>query len=135
MPRPGGRRQGTPGRNYQNRTDLAVARAPQTGTSTAATGGYLPPGGYRPPPGTEEPTTTNAVLRPTPDQVPRLDDPTARPNEPLTAGLATGPGAGPEALGPMPQSPDVMRVQAAYLNNPTPELRRTLFWLYGQGAL
>jgi len=33
-----------------------------------------------------------------PGEVPTLSDPTARPNEPLTTGLSTGPGAGPEAL-------------------------------------
>jgi len=34
-----------------------------------------------------------------PDDSPNLTDPTTRPSEPVTAGLATGPGAGPEALG------------------------------------
>jgi hypothetical protein len=29
-----------------------------------------------------------------------LNQPTARPNEPVTAGLSTGPGPGPEVLGP-----------------------------------
>jgi hypothetical protein len=31
--------------------------------------------------------------------------PTERPNEPVTAGLPTGPGAGPEALSTGPQAP------------------------------
>jgi len=31
----------------------------------------------------------------TPDMVPSLTDPTQRPNEPLTAGLPSGPGPGP----------------------------------------
>jgi hypothetical protein len=35
----------------------------------------------------------------TPDDSPMLTDPTQRPGEPVTAGLATGPGAGPEAMG------------------------------------
>jgi hypothetical protein len=130
MPRPGGRRQGQPGRSYSNRTDLAMARAPQQGTNTAAAGGYHPPAGT-------EASADRIAPQPTvtPDMVPKLDDPTATPGRPLTAGLMVGPGPGPEAMGPRPIAPDVMRVQAAYLNNPSPELRRTILWLYGQGAL
>jgi hypothetical protein len=41
----------------------------------------------------------------TPDQVPSLSAPTARPNEPVTTGLPTGPGAGPEAVPMGPQAP------------------------------
>src|SRR4051812_37148411 len=33
-----------------------------------------------------------------PQVIPSLTAPTTRPNEPLTAGLATGPGGGPEML-------------------------------------
>ena len=35
----------------------------------------------------------------TPDMVPSLTDPTQRPDEPLTSGLASGPGPGPSSLG------------------------------------
>ena len=45
--------------------------------------------------------------------LPPLDGPTARPDEPLTHGLATGPGAGPEAL----QPPDPRIGIAAVLNS------------------
>lgn len=39
---------------------------------------------------------------------PTLSDPTQNPNEPVTAGLASGPGPGPEALNmPNPQQQDV----------------------------
>ena len=69
-----------------------------------------------------------AVLR-HPDQVPRLDDPSARPDEPLTHGLSLGAGAGPEALGPMPVNPAVQTIAAAYNANPTPELRRAMMYL------
>ena len=34
--------------------------------------------------------------------LPSLDAPTARPGEPVTTGLSTGPGAGPEVLGAPP---------------------------------
>jgi len=82
----GGRRQGTPGKGYSNRTDLNVQRAPQSGTQTAAGGGLqaapapaAPPQG---PPGL------------TPDQTPSVMDP-GHPAIPLQDGLATGPGNGP----------------------------------------
>lgn len=56
-----------------------------------------------------------------PDEVPNLSDPSARPNEPLTTGLPSGPGAGPEILGPMMETDPVRRaLQAmveAYPNN------------------
>lgn len=71
----------------------------------------------------------------TPDQVPKLDDPTGRPNEPLTAGLDMGAGAGPEAIGPLPPNPAIQNVQAAYLANPTPQLRRVLARLRSEGLL
>jgi hypothetical protein len=63
------------------------------------------------------------------DEVPNLSDPTQRPNEPVTAGLASGPGAGPEALGPMPPSPtDPVRqaIEALMMINPNPDLVRIL---------
>lgn len=44
------------------------------------------------------PTPQSPIPGMGPGEVPSLLDPTARPNEPLTAGLSTGPGAGPEAL-------------------------------------
>ncbi len=118
MAQRGGRRQGTPGKGYTNRTDLAVDRAPQQGTVSAATGGS----------GMEPQTFT------TPDQVPRLDDPTARPDEPLTTGLSLGPGGGPEAIGPMPLNPSIQTIAAAYNANPTPELRRAMMYLRTQSG-
>jgi hypothetical protein len=48
-----------------------------------------------------------------------LNAETARPNEPVTHGLSTGPGAGPEILGG-PQSPagDLMRRMSLETGNP-----------------
>jgi len=114
----GGRRSGTPGKGYSNRTDLLMDRAPQTGTQTAAAGGL--------------PQPAAPVI--TPDMVPKLNDPTARPNEPVTAGLMSGPGAGPSGAF-VPADPIVQKVQAAYMKNPTPELRRALEYLSSKGAL
>lgn len=82
MPR-GGARQGTPGKAYSNRTDLMENYDNASGS--AAAGGMSP-----------------ALVGPptrTPDDSPMLMDPTGRPEEPITAGLPTGPGPGPEALG------------------------------------
>jgi hypothetical protein len=88
----GGTRQGTPGVGYSNRSDLLLNRAPQTGTQTAASAGVTPAATPAP----------AAPTGPLPDQIPTLTTPSQRPGEPLTTGLSTGPGAGPEALGSPP---------------------------------
>jgi hypothetical protein len=72
------------------------------------------------PPAAPQPTWTS------PDQIPRLDDPTSRPDEPLTHGLDGGAGPGAEALGVLPGNPMLTSLRGAYLRNPTPELRRAL---------
>ena len=135
MPRPGGARQGTPGRSYSNRTDLNVVRASQSGLSTAAAGGRQPPPQAAPPAAVDGQAGQPPSPMIRPDMVPRLDDPTARPDEPVTAGLATGPGIGPAQMTPTPLPPEVATVQAAYAASPSPELRRTMMWLYSQGVL
>ena len=87
----GGARQGTPGKGYSNRTDLTSR--PDMGQNTAATGGMVAPAPQEPPP-----SLVGTPMR-TPDDSPMLMDPSTRPGEPITAGLSTGPGSGPEALG------------------------------------
>ncbi len=120
MPR-GGRRNGTPGRGYGNRTDLMSA--PDMSKNTAATGGMSAPAAQGPavePAGPMGPAIGA-------DQVPNLFDPTMRPDEPVTAGLSLGPGAGREALGVLPPSPiDPVRqvVEAMMLISPNPDLYR-----------
>jgi hypothetical protein len=87
MPR-GGRRRGTPGKGYSNRTDLGMQyqSADQAGMATPAAGGVeAPPAPPQGPP----------IY---PEDIPNLMDPTARPEEPISAGLSFGPGPGPEAL-------------------------------------
>jgi hypothetical protein len=92
MPR-GGKRQGTPGKAYSNRTDLAAD--PNMDINTAGTGGQrsalVEPaqGGGGPP--MQAPRS--------PDDTPMLADPSQRPNEPLTSGMNAGPGVGTDALG------------------------------------
>ena len=121
----GGRRQGTPGVSYSNRTDLNNSHAPSQGTQTAASAGVRAPAVAQ-----QQPQYSL-----TPDQVPRLDDPSLRPDEPLTSGLDIGPGVGANGVGPMPTNPALLGVQAAYMRNPTPELRRVIARLTAQGLL
>ena len=87
----GGARQGTPGKAYSNRTDLAkdMMPLPEAGTRTPASGGMGQSG---------EEMMKAAQNAPRPiyaDDFPNLKDPTTRPSEPVTAGLPTGPGPGP----------------------------------------
>lgn len=123
MPR-GGRRNGTPGAAYSNRTDLqsvkvapgqqygkgAAQRAaqeavPMAGRPTMPAGGApaAPPTGRPPSPG------------PQPGDLTPLDAPSTRPNEPVTTGLSVGAGAGPEALGPLADKTDGIDDLAQYL--------------------
>ena len=83
MPR-GGQRKGTPGKAYANRTDMGMNYDMQSGSP--ASGGI-------------KPVSPESMQLPVyPDQLPSLSTPTTRPNEPITDGLAIGPGRGPEAL-------------------------------------
>ena len=112
----GGRRQGTPGKSYTNRTDLQQNY--DQSQNTAGTGGMTTGGG-----GGAAPMP---FAGPFPEDIPKLDDPTARPDEPLTTGLDVGPGGDSSVMGLQPVDMNMMRVRAAYMSNPTPELRRVL---------
>lgn len=84
MPR-GGKRQGTPGKAYSNRTDMGMDYNQQGDPmATPAAGGVRAP--QRP------------QIPVYPEDIPNLLDPTQRPAEPVTDGLSMGPGRGPEAL-------------------------------------
>lgn len=128
MPR-GGRRTGTPGQQYANRSDLAQSKLPvkvvtnqpygEAGQQQAAQQaipmasppapgqGLAPPPSAAPPqapqgPGQPAPpqnALTQGVQGPLPGQLTPLTAPTQRPSEPLTTGIASGAGAGPEVLG------------------------------------
>lgn len=94
---------------------LAAQKAlPVSRPATDAMPGPRPTGPGRPP-----------VPTAMPGQMTPLDAPTARPNEPITAGLPVGPGAGPEALGPLGMGgEDVgMELRAIYARYPNEELR------------
>lgn len=117
MPR-GGKRQGTPGKGYTNRTDLGQDYAPVEGTATPASGGVEAPKGQQRPP----------IYA---DDFPNLKDPTTRPNIPVTQGLRSGPGAGPKderrddarqikkwlpLLDPIANDPDVPNSVRSFVN-------------------
>jgi len=85
LPR-GGKRQGTPGKGYSNRTDL------QTDYNNAETSAAS--GGERQPLPQQQP---NQMF---PEDSPMLLDPTNRPDSPITGGLSSGPGVGPEVMDP-----------------------------------
>jgi len=122
MPR-GGKREGTPGKGYSNRTDL---------TSNYASGNAAA-GGMQPQPQQRQ-FMSPAVGA---DEVPSLSDPTMRSGEPVTAGLSVGMGPGSEALGPMPPSrtnPVRTAVQALIAISPNnPDLIRLLNKIDSEG--
>jgi hypothetical protein len=123
MPR-GGKRQGTPGKAYTNRTDMGQNYDMEAGSPAAG--------------GVEAPAAV-PQMGPGPDDVPSLTTPTQRPGEPITSGLSVGAGPGREALtgfdprvqetarlaerwGPMmdiltsdPETPDSVRMLARYI--------------------
>ena len=121
--RPGGARQGTPGTAYPQRTDLqsaepvtvaksqnygeraqqqAAQRAvPIAGPQAAQSAAQAAPQASPSAPPTQPPTPPAQSFPPAPPQGPGVlpwMHPTARPNEPVTAGLPTGPGPGPESM-------------------------------------
>ena len=89
----GGRRSGTPGQSYSNRTDLNQVRAPAGPPQVAPP---PQPGAVSQP---AQPTALGApaTAPPEPGTLGSLL-PTQRPGEPLTHGLPSGPGGGPEVL-------------------------------------
>lgn len=93
----GGPRQGTPGKSYDNRTDLLGNYGQSKPGASPASGGAAAPA----PAGAPAAQPPEAVH---PDTILPLDAPTQRPNEPVTAGLPFGPGAGP----PAPPNRDVL---------------------------
>lgn len=135
MPR-GGKRKGTPGVPYPNRSDLAsppkVATGKAYGERQAALE-RLERAPIRKDAGGSQPTTpaTGGTAGPTPvppQPMPLgLDAPTQFPGRPVTHGLATGPGAGPEVLdqfGPANGMSEVgAYLRALYLKFPNDDVR------------
>lgn len=130
----GGRRQGAPGAQYPNRSDMAQAPRAVPGQTYGQAGAQLaaqqavplprqaPAGaGAGSSPGTQ--SSAGAPLTP-------MDAPTQRPGEPLTAGIPSGAGPGPEVLG-MGQPNPIDEIRAMYAANPNDDLRRLLAYLDG----
>lgn len=82
-----------------------------------------PPQGAPPSAGASNPQTIQAATGWTPPTH-NLTGPTQRPQEPVTTGIASGPGGGPEALpsNNQPQAPDPLVTGLAVLNTiPNPD--------------
>jgi len=116
----GGARTGTPGKSYSNRTDLNTAKplaataspgqaygmagsqlAAQKAVPMAPGPPMAPPAPSPAPPGPGPqpgPPMAGPPPTPGPGELPALMRPSERPNEPVTHGAASGPGAGPEAM-------------------------------------
>lgn len=131
----GGKRQGRAGALYQNRSDLALgprlpAQAP-TGQAYGVAGGQR--AAQQAVPLRAVPTAASAQqstpLAP-PPPVP-LDAATQHPNEPLTAGAPSGPGPGPEVLGPGMQDGSADELRALYVRFPSNDLRALIEALDG----
>lgn len=116
MPRTGrgGAREGTPGTAYGNRTDLNAAMPVQTATGQGYGEAGMQKAAQRAIPVAPQQVSVAAPQAPAQaapttitGQMPQLpaypgelkyDHPTDHPDEPITAGLPFGEGAGPEAL-------------------------------------
>lgn len=111
------------GEDYGEANAMADAQRAQP-VAGAATGA--------PSPGTTiQPSTPTSSPLPgmRPGEIPSLADPSAFPDEPLTAGLPSGPGPGPESLrsaafGP----PELSTMRAIFLKYPNDDLRRLIEW-------
>lgn len=110
----GGPRVGAPGSTYPNRTDMQTGPRQATQPIRTATG---QPYGVA---GQQEALQQSQRLPLGPPVVP-LSAPTQRPNEPVTAGLMSGPGPGPEAIpgsAPDPQGDLETYLRALYSKFP-----------------
>lgn len=136
----GGVRQGIPGTFHPNRSDLRTPGTPigpsnlpkgqpyGQATQQAQALRAVPVAPSNPSSGTSVPAQPAQLG---PGDVPGLGDPTANPNEPVTAGLPIGPGAGPEALGGLmtQDSVELAIAKALYLEVPNPDLLRYISFL------
>jgi hypothetical protein len=91
-------------------------RGPQPGSPTPAAGAVPPTA----PSAASAPIDPMAAFAALKDKVGVLNGSTTRPMEPVTAGLSTGPGAGPEVLGLAKGSPlgDTLRRLSSELGDP-----------------
>lgn len=124
----GGKREGTPGKKYSNRGDLAQTPRAKKGQvygerkrqEDAQRVVPLPQRPKGPPPPQQGPAPVP------PGALTSLTSPTELPNEPMTTGLRLGEGAGPEAL-VMPRGDDSLAIlREVYSKYPFEDLRRLI---------
>lgn len=120
----GGRRQGLPGKSYTNRSDLQTK--PRQATQPIR---VVPSQTYGE--GIAQRAAQQAI--PLPAAPPPLSAPTARPNEPVTAGLPTGAGPGPAAVTRPLQAAALdadqsleAQLRGLYLANPNSDIARLI---------
>jgi hypothetical protein len=116
----GGRRTGTPGTAYSNRTDLQqpVRTAPSQAYGEAKQSADAQRA--LPLPQTA-PVVSMGAPPPEPGSLGAFDRPSDRPGEPITSGLPMGAGPGPNAMSPA-VDPTLDTLRAAYLAFPSPAL-------------
>jgi len=117
MPR-GGARNGKQGQAYGNRTDMN-AQPVKVGPSQTYGQGVQQQQAQQAIPLPQMPTPGQPV--PQMPQPGPLDAATNRPSEPVTSGIASGPGPGPEALGAEPD-PVVGLLRGVYAQHPSPDI-------------
>lgn len=126
----GGARQGNPGKPYPNRSDLRTQKISVPPSAEYGQGERLrraqqavPMAGPPAAPAASQAGGGPAPQGPTGPMAGELGDftrPTERPGEPLTTGIASGPGAGPEALASRQRPDPELEALRPYL--PTLEL-------------
>lgn len=105
---PKGQQYGQAGAQIASQQQQPIAGASTSGTSGSASGG-LPGLG--------------------PGEIPTLADPSAFPDEPLTAGLPSGAGPGTEALNTASFGPEELSVlRGIFQRYPNDDLRRLIEW-------
>ena len=101
MPRKTRSQPGTSGGNYANRSDMTQPVQVPTGQAYGERQASEASQAAAPLPQAADPwDTVMQHAQAMPFQPVPLNAPSERPHEPVTHGLPTGPGAGPEALGP-----------------------------------
>ena len=119
-PGSGGTRSGTPGRAYTNRTDLQQPKLP------ISTGRGQPYGTAAAQTAAQQAVPMGNPPAPAPSRVSvPFNAPSQRPNEPTTAGLPIGAGAGPEANF-TPPDPVSMQIRSLYSLYPNNDLLRLI---------
>lgn len=123
----GGERQGSPGKKYENRRDLAQAPKARTGQVYGERKRQMDAQKVVPLPQRPGPPTARPPTGPVPPgAVTSLTAPTDLPDEPMTTGMRLGEGAGPEALA-MPRGDDSLAIlKEVYSRYPFEDLRRLI---------